>query len=176
MNRAAIRRWACAGLGLFFSGAALAQPASGGVISFALASSIPTLSEWGMLALVATLGLLAWHAFRRQGQSGRFYSLLAAAVGVTLVLGSVFGARNAYSNGSIDAANYIGSSYNFPPDIDEVVYNSGDRDVIIVSIQAASSGYTIVPPNTLPQCQVGMRIPAHSAIPFCYVRVESNQL
>lgn len=176
MNRTAIRCWACAGLALFFSGAALAQPASGGVISFALASSIPTLSEWGMLALVATLGLLAWHAFRRQRQSGRFYSLLAAAVGVTLVLGSVFGARNAYSNGSIDAANYIGSSYNFPANIDEVVYNSGDRDVIIVSIQAASSGYIVVPPNTLPQCQVGMRIPAHSAIPFCYVRVESNQL
>lgn len=176
MNRTAIRRWACAGLGLFSSLTALAQPASGGVISFALGSSIPTLSEWGVLVLAATLGLLAWQAFRRQGQGGRFYSLLAAAVGVTLVLGSVFGARNAYSNGSIDAANYIGSSYNFPPNIDEVVYNSGDRDVIITSIQAASSGYIIVPPTTLPQCQVGMRIPARSPIPFCYVRAEINEI
>lgn len=173
MNRTAFRRWACAGLGLFSSLAALAQPASGGVISFGLSSSIPTLSDLGMLALVGALGLLAWNAFRRQGQSGRFYSLLAAAVGVTLVLGSVFGARNAYSNGSIDAANYIGSSYNFPANIDEVVYNSGDEDVLILGIQA-TPGYTIVTPNTLPQCQVGMRIPAHSAIPFCYVRVQGG--
>ena len=173
MNRTAIRRWACAGLGLFSSLAALAQPASGGVISFGLSSSIPTLSDLGMLALVGALGLLAWNAFRRQGQSARFYSLLAAAVGVTLVLGSVFGARNAYSNGSIDAANYIGSSYNFPANIDEVVYNSGDEDVLILGIQA-TPGYTIVTPNTLPQCQVGMRIPAHSAIPFCYVRVQGG--
>lgn len=175
MKRIAIRQSACAGLGLFSSFAVLAQPASGGIISFGLGSSIPTLSDWGMMALVGALGLLAWNAFRREGRGSKFYSLLAAAVAVTVVMGSVFGVRNAYSNGSINAANYIGSSYNFPANIDEVVYNAGDKDVFILSIQA-TPGYTVVTPNTLPQCQVGMRIPAYSAIPFCYVRVQGAPL
>lgn len=173
MNRIAIRRWACAGIGVFSSWAALAQPVSGGVISFGLGSAIPTLSDWGMMALVAALGLLAWRIVRREGLGGHLYSLLAATVAVTLVMGGVFGARNAYSNGSINAANYIGSSYNFPANIDEVVYNAGDQDVFILSIQA-TPGYTVVTPNTLPQCQVGMRIPAHSAVPYCYVRVQGG--
>ena len=168
-------RWALAAAGLLASGATWAQSFGGRITFTATAptpASIPTLSQWGLALLIVAVGLYAWRTLKRSGQGSGIASFFMVGAAVTVVMGGLLAARDAHSNGSIDAASFVGTYYSFPANLNEPVYNSGTQDLYVLDIQA-DPGNAIVTPttNAAPQCQIGTRIPANSAPPVCYVRV-----
>jgi hypothetical protein len=158
-------------LGLWSS--AQAQVPTGGTITFgnSLPTSVPTLSEWGMILLSVVLAVLAARAIRRNQHGGTASSVMLAAAGALLVAAAMGMGDRAYAVISgIDAGTApVGEAQGFYPGIDVPVFNSSSTDRVILSI-APASGYLIFEPGSSPQCQVGMRLPAGSSIPVCYIK------
>lgn len=158
---------------LLAAGAASAQ--SAGSITFGTsppATSIPTLSEWGLLVLAGVVGLVAARSLRRGGAGRVASALLLPVAALALVAGGLGVARHAYGSVGVDASDLtVGQAYDLPANVDVPVANTGGQDLYIVAIQA-QSGYVVGPPFASPQCQLGMRIPANTGFspPACYVR------
>lgn len=146
---------------------------TGGTITFgnSLPTSVPTLSEWGMILLSVVLAVLAARAIRRNQHGGTASSVMLAAAGALLVAAAMGIGDRAYALISgIDAGIApVGEARVFYPDIDVPVFNSGSTDRVILSIVPAS-GYQILAPGSSPQCQVGTPLRASSPIPVCYIK------
>lgn len=131
-------------------------------------TSVPTLSEWGMLFMALVLAILAFRAIRKANMSGTAMSALFAVTSAVMVVAGLGYTDRVLAGFGIDAQS--GNQQNFPSTGDVGVWNSTSQDVYVLSIQA-SAGYVVSTPSATPACTVGMRIPANSSPAVCYVRV-----
>ena len=165
------------GLGLAAASAAgYAQSSEGGVITYAptTSTSVPTLSEWGMVAMALLLAVLAYRLLRdRLGGKPLASVVLAGALGLGLVSG-VPGVRSAAAVvivPSVSLSNSAGGTANVTQRGLNLVTNTSGVLQTITQMQASEGWVFESEFDNSPICQVGTVLSVGDS---CYVNLRSH--
>lgn len=158
-------RRAAAGLSAFSAFLALPSLAQTVTVVYEpAASSVPTLSNWGLIAMVGLMAVAVFVTVRR-GALGRLFSLFAAAAALTVTASQL--ATPAVAAPDFALANAAGGTTVWGQTGTTPLPNTTTTALRIVSVQAAQD-MLLVEPEPSPRCVAGLVV---SPGQTCYVTV-----
>lgn len=129
----------------------------------AAATAVPTLSEWGLMAMMGLLVLVAYRVLRERLQGKPLASVvLAGVLGLGVVSGGYWGrpalAIAVYNTFQLSSAS--GGSYTFVSPGDEWQgTNTSAVPQRIKSMTRLDTNYSFITPTGTPECTVGLVVP-----------------
>lgn len=138
----------------------------------AVTTAVPTLSEWGLMAMMALLVLLAYRVLRERLQGKPLASVvLAGVLGLGVVSGGYWGrpALAAVIYNTFQFSSASGGSYTFlSPGGEWQGTNTTAVPQRIKSMTRLDANYSFITPVGAPECTVGMVVPVGGT---CHARI-----